>query len=483
MIVLDGTIVNIALPRIQTSLGFDPASLSWVINAYALALGSLLLLGGRLGDILGRRKMFTYGVLIFAGASLLGGLALNPTMMLGSRILQGVGAALASPAALALITTTFPAGKERNRAMGLYAAMSGVGAAIGLILGGALTQYDWRWTFFINVPIGLGLAYLAPRHLVEADKHEGSFDVFGAITGTLGLVGIVYGLTHAAAASGGWSSGITIGSLALGVCLLAAFVLLESSNEHALLPMRILTDRTRGLSMLVMLLVGAGMFAMFFFLGLYIQQVLGYEPLHAGFAFLPFSGAMIIGAGTASFLAGRIDPRWIAGPGALIAATGMWGFSHLTTDSSYAAHLLPWICILALGMGLTFVPLTLTAVAGVREEDSGAGSAALNTAQQIGGALGLATLLTIFTSRAADKGAELGAALQQQLQSGVSLTQEQVAAAQHQIALQAQTYGSTQAFLVGSGMILLSAVLVFFFLTVKHTELAQREDLTGPHLG
>ncbi len=230
MIVLDGTIVNIALPHIQTDLGFSNASLSWVVNAYALALGSLLLLGGRLGDLLGRRRMFVIGVLLFAGASLVGGLAVNEAMLIASRIAQGAGAAIASPAALALITTTFPAGKERNRAMGVYAAMSGVGAAVGLILGGALTEYDWRWTFFINVPIGLLVATLAPRVLVESERSEGSFDLVGAITGTAGLVGIVYGLTHAADPAGGWGSSLTLTSLALGVVLLVTFVALRASQ-------------------------------------------------------------------------------------------------------------------------------------------------------------------------------------------------------------------------------------------------------------
>ena len=482
MIVLDGTIVNIALPHIQTDLGFSNASLSWVVNAYALALGSLLLLGGRLGDLLGRRRMFIVGVLLFAGASLVGGLAVNEAMLIASRIAQGAGAAIASPAALALITTTFPAGKERNRAMGVYAAMSGVGAAVGLILGGALTEYDWRWTFFINVPIGLLVATLAPRVLVESERSEGSFDLVGAITGTAGLVGIVYGLTHAADPAGGWGSPVTLTSLALGVVLLVTFVLYERRNPHALLPIRIVADRTRGISLFVMLLVGAGMFAMFYFLGLYIQQVLGYGPLQAGFAFLPFSAAMVAGAGIASTLASKIDPRWIAGPGALIASVGMFGFSQLTVDSTYAGHLLPWIVVLAFGLGLTFVPLTLTAVAGVRAEDSGASSAALNTAQQIGGAIGLAALTTVFTHAFADRMTALAGPIQGQAQSG-AITADQAHAAMANAQLVAQTDGSTRGFLVGAAMILVGSLVIFFGLNVKHEELASREEVAGPHLG
>ncbi|MDQ2755730.1 MAG: MFS transporter [Actinomycetota bacterium] len=478
MIVLDGTIVNIALPHIQTDLGFSQSSLSWVVNAYALALGSLLLLGGRLGDLLGRRRMFVTGVLLFAAASLVGGLALDPTMLVISRIVQGAGAAIASPAALSLVTTTFPAGKERNRAMGVYAAMSGAGAAIGLILGGALTEIDWRWTFFVNVPIGLLVAAMAPRVLVESERSTGSFDLVGTLTGTFGLVGIVYGLTHAAEPSGGWGSSLTITCLVLGVVFLAAFVAVERRNPHALLPIRILADRTRGVSLVTMLLVGAGMFAMFYFLGLYIQQVLGYSPIKAGLAFLPFSVGIVAGAGTGSALASRVDPRWISGPGALVGAGGMLGLTRLTVDSGYTTGLLPWIVILAVGLGLTFVPLTLTAVAGVREEDAGAASAALNTAQQIGGAIGLAALTTVFTRGYADKAAELGAVLQ----SG-SLTGAPAKAAQDALPLVAQTYGSTRGFLVGAMMIALASVLVFTLLTVKHEELAAREDVAGPHLG
>jgi len=480
MIVLDGTIVNIALPHIQTALGFSESNLSWVVNAYALALGSLLLLGGRLGDLLGRRKMFVTGVLLFAAASLAGGLAVNEGMLITSRIVQGMGAALASPAALALITTTFPAGKDRNRAMGVYAAMSGVGAAVGLILGGALTEYDWRWTFFINVPIGLLVAFLAPRVLVESDRSEGSFDLVGAVTGTLGLVGIVYGLTHAASPTGGWTSPITVGSLIGGVILLVGFVVVERRNPHALLPIRIIADRTRGVSLFVMLVVGAGMFAMFYFLGLYIQQVLGYGPLKAGLAFLPFSAAMVLGAGIASSLASRIDARWISGPGALLAATGMWGFTHLTIGSSYASDLLPWIIVLAVGMGLTFVPLTLTAVAGVDDEDSGAASAALNTAQQIGGAIGLAALTTVFSHAFRSSAADLGASLQAHASS---MTPDQLKQSSQLIPLIAQTDASTRGFLVGTGMLVVAGVVTLLALNVKHEELAAREELQGVHIG
>ena len=275
MVVLDGTIVNIAMPHIMTDLGFTQENLSWVVTAYTLAFGGLLLLGGRLGDRFGRRRVFLSGVLLFATASLLGGLAQSEGMLLGARALQGVGAALASPSALALITTTFPSGPARNRAMGVYAAMSGAGAAVGLILGGALTEVNWRWTMFINVPIGILVAVLAPRFLNESEPGEGRIDIPGAVLGSLGLASLVYGLTNAASHS--WTSTTTVVTLVAGVVLLAAFVAVEARSPHALLPLRILADRTRGTSFTVMLIVGAAMFAMFYFLGLYIQQVLGYS--------------------------------------------------------------------------------------------------------------------------------------------------------------------------------------------------------------
>jgi len=473
MIVLDGTIVNIALPHIQTDLGFSDAGRQWVVTAYALAFGSLLMLGGRLGDLFGRRRMFTVGVIVFGAASLLGGLAPNQEILLVARVLQGAGAALASPAALALINTTFPAGKERNRAMAVYAAMSGAGAAVGLILGGVLTEADWRWTFFINVPIGLLVAALAPRVLVESEGSDARLDLAGAATGTAGLFGIVYGLSHAAQVGSTWTDALTLGPLLGGLAMLGVFVLVEQRAAHPLLPMRILADRNRAVSLFAMLLVGAGMFAMFFFLGLFVQQVLGYTPVKSGLAFLPFSAGMIVSAGLASALVSRVDPRWLAGLGGLLAGTGMWGFTHLSTTSSYAGGLLPWIVVLALGMGFLFIPMTLTATARIDAADSGAAASALNTAQQIGGAVGIAGLTTAFTHFATQKGTELATAFQAQAaQSGVTPTAAQLAAAKAQIAVQAQTYGSTQSFWFAAGMILLGGLTALAILNVKHEELA-----------
>lgn len=494
MVVLDATIANIALPYIQRDLDISDANLSWIVTGYALAFGSLLLLGGRLADLYGRRRIFIVGLIIFAVASLLGGLATNEPLLLAARGLQGLGAALASPAALALITTTFPAGPARNRAFAVYAAMSGAGAAVGLILGGWLTGLDqplgiegWRLTFLINVPIGIVAALLSPRFLNESESHEGELDLPGAVTGTLGLLGIVYGLTRAG--TEGWSDTWTVVSLVAGVALLALFIVVEMRVQHPLLPFRIFTNRTRASSFVAMFLAPAAMFAMFFFLSQYIQNVMGYTPLRAGVAFLPFTVGIVVGAGLASNLVNRIDPRYISGVGTLLAAGALFGFSRLPYDTSfpveevtgtYVADILPYIMLMAFGMGLTFVPVTLTAVHHLRNEDSGIGSGVLNTAQQVGGALGLAVLATVATQTFTDRGAELaeaGAA------AGGQAPPPEVLAEMERIAgLQIFTEGSTQAFLVGSILMLAASVVIWVFLDVKHQELAT-DGPEGVHVG
>lgn len=479
MVVLDGTIVNIALPHIQTDLGFTNASLPWVVNAYALAFGGLLLLGGRIGDILGRRKVFIFGVVLFGVASFLGGIAQNETLLLASRILQGVAAAAAAPNALALITTTFPAGKERNRAMAVYAAMSGAGAAVGLILGGLLTEASWRWTFFINTPIGLIVAVLALRYLGESARQTGKFDLPGAITGTVGLTALVYGLTHAA--EEGWGDPVTLAFILGGLALIAIFLTIEARSRHALMPFRILANRTRGVSFFVMLIVGAAMFSMFYFLGIFIQNIMGYSALKTGFAFLPFSFGIVVAAQVASTLASRIDPRWIAGAGTALAAGGMLGFSQLEIDSSYFGHLLPYILLLSFGMGLIFVPLTLTAVAGVANEDSGVGSAVLNTVQQIGGAIGLALLGTVSTSAIKDRFAELAPTLQKAAESGQS--PEQLKQLEGQLTALATTHGFTRAFMVSAIIFVGAALITLVGLSIKHKDLANDGQSAGVHVG
>ena len=346
MVVLDSTIANIALPYIGADLDIDQANLSWIVTGYALTFGGFLLLGGRLADLYGRRRIFMLGVLLFAAASLVGGAAQSEAVLLGARGLQGLGAALASPAALALITTTFPAGKERNRAFAVFASMAGVGAAVGLVLGGWLTGLDdplgiagWRYTFLIVVPIGLAAAFFAPRVFAESDRHDGQLDVPGAITATGGLLAIVYGLSRAGDQRYGWSDQWTVTSLVVGAALIGIFLLLESRVEHPLLPFRILRSKNRAVAFAVMMIAPAAMFAMFFFLSLTVQLVVGYSPLKTGLAFLPFSVAMIISATAASKLIGRVDPRFLSGVGTLLSASALYGFHRLTVPEDGASLL------------------------------------------------------------------------------------------------------------------------------------------------
>jgi EmrB/QacA subfamily drug resistance transporter len=501
MVVLDATIANIALPFIKHDLGISQANLSWVVTGYALAFGGLLLLGGRLGDLYGRRRMFMVGVVIFAIASLLGGLATNEGLLLGARGLQGLGAAIASPAALALITTTFPAGPQRNRAFSVYAAMSGAGAAVGLILGGWLTGLEptffghvvdgWRLTFLINVPIGLLAAAAAPRLLAESESHPGELDLPGALSGTLGLVSVVYGLTRAGDPRYGWGDGWTLAALAAGVLLLAAFVVIERSVSHPLLPFRILANRSRATSFVVMMLVPAAMFAMFYFLSQFVQNVMGFSPLKTGVAFLPFSAGIVVAATVSSKLVERVDPRWLAGIGTAMAGAALFGFSRLpyvdslgglSVDAHYASDILPFIVLMSLGMGMTFVPLTLTAVHGVGARDSGIGSGVLNTMQQVGGALGLATLSTVAVHFTSDKVTSLVTAAKAAAPAG-GADPEQIQKMQTLIGHVAFTEGATHAFLTGAGMIWLGTLIVVLFLNVKHQELATDEAPEGVHVG
>jgi EmrB/QacA subfamily drug resistance transporter len=458
-----------------------------VITGYALSFGGLLLLGGRLGDLYGRRRLFMTGVSIFALASLLGGLAQNEAMLLSSRALQGLGAAIASPTALALITTTFPAGRQRNRAFAVYAAMSGAGAAVGLILGGWLTDYSWRWTFLINVPVGLAAAIVAPLLLTESEKHPGELDLPGAVTGTLGLVSVVYGLNHAGRPHYGWGDPTTIAALVAGAVLLALFIYLERHVRHPLLPFRILANRNRAAAFSVMMLVPAAMFSMFFFLSLFVQNVMGYSSLETGFAFLPFSAGIVVGANISSRLVSRVDPRWLAGTGTALAGSALFGFSRLPYDATprphvpgfglgvpadYATDVLPFVILMSLGMGLTFVPMTLTAVHGVGERDSGVGSGVLNTMQQVGGALGLATLSTVAVHFSTEKARSLGAAVTAFARHGGGAADPgQVRALGAAVRDVAFTDGASHAFLTGAGMIWLGTLIVLLFLNVKHQQL------------
>ncbi|MGH9062500.1 MAG: DHA2 family efflux MFS transporter permease subunit [Acidimicrobiales bacterium] len=393
MVVLDATIVNIALPSIRRDLHFSLPNLEWVITAYALTFGGLLLFGGRTGDLFGRRRMFMVGIGIFAVSSLLGGFATSQAWLIAARAAQGVGGAIASPTALSLIATTFPEGSARDRAMGVYAAMSGAGGAIGLLVGGILTDVaSWRWVLFVNVPIGALVLLVAPRVLAESGTRAGKLDLPGALSVTGGMALLVYGLTHAASHS--WGATGTVVPLAIAVALLVAFVGIEMTSRQPLMPLRIFANRDRSGAYAIMLTVGAALFAVFFFLTQFVQNILGFSPLVAGVAFLPLTFVIAGTAISTSRLVTRTGPRLPMTVGPLLAAGGLFWLSRLTAGSGYLAVLGPMV-VLAVGMGLAFVPLTLTAVAGVRQQETGLASALLNTGQQIGGALGLAVLGTI----------------------------------------------------------------------------------------
>jgi len=399
MVVLDATVVYVALPSIQRGLGFSTSSLEWVITAYALTFGGLLLLGGRAGDLLGRRRMFVAGLLLFSAASLAGGLAASPAWLLAARAVQGVGGAVVAPTALALISTTFPEGPGRSRAMGVYASMSGVGGALGLVVGGLLVTYaSWNWVLIVNVPIGIAVALAAPWSLGETPRRPGGFDLPGAITGTAGIAAVVYGLSSAVttASSGShWGDATVVASLAAGVALLVAFAVIEARGRHPLLPPRVLRDRDRLGANLIMLGVGTANFGVFFFLTLFVQDLLGYSPLREGVAFLPLTVALLAGAAVATRLIGRIGARPLLVAGAAASAGGMYWLSGVTEHSGYAAGLLGPSLVAGFGLGLLFVPLPMVALARVAESDSGVASSLVNTGRQVGGALGLAVLGTV----------------------------------------------------------------------------------------
>ena len=401
MIVLDASVVIVALPSAQKALHISVANRQWVMSAYTLAFGSLLLLGGRISDYLGRRRMFFYGLLGFAAASALGGLAQNSAMLFGARALQGGFAALMAPASLSLLTITFTEPRERARAFGVYGGIAGGGAAIGLVLGGTLTQLaSWRWTLLINVPIALLAAFAAGRFIKESRaESRAGYDIPGAISVTSGLFLLVYGFTTAG--TSGWSAPLTVALLAGAVAMLAVFVAIELRSPHPLLPMRVVLDRNRGGAFLAALLVGGAMLGTFLFLTYFFQGTLHYSALKTGFAFLPFSGGIILGAGIASRLLPRFGPRSLMVVGLLFGTVGLAWFTRLGVDSSYVSHVLFPEIIVSLGMGMAFVPMSSTALVGVDPKDAGVASALVNTTQQVGSSLGTALLNTIAASAAA----------------------------------------------------------------------------------
>ncbi|MET8165436.1 MFS transporter [Streptomyces sp. NPDC005329] len=395
MVGVDSTVVNVALPDIRRDLGFSPTGLSWVLNAYTLAFGGLLLLGGRVGDLLGRRRTLTLGVLLFAGSSLLGGLAGDGGWLLAARALQGVGAALTAPSTLALITTNFPEGPRRHHALGVYSSTAGIGASIGLVLGGMLTAWaSWRWSLLINVPIGIAVALALPRFVTETPRHAGRFDAAGALTGTAGTTSLVYAFIRVS--QEGWSDVLALLGFTGAAALLVGFVLLEARAEQPIMPLRLFADRDRAGAYLGVLLLPAGMFGAFYFLTLISQEVLRYSPLRAGFAFLPMTAVM--------FTTVRFVPRLLARIGAkpliltgmtLLAGSGAWLW-RLGPDDGYATGLLGPLLLLGVGIGLALMPLNATILAKVGPAEAGAASGLLQSLQWLGGTLGLSVLVTVY---------------------------------------------------------------------------------------
>ena len=399
MVVLDATVVNIALPSAQEALDFSNDGRQWIVTAYALAFGSLLLLGGRIGDLFGRKRVFVVGLLGFAGASFLGGLAESFGVLVGARALQGLFGALLAPAALSLLTTTFTEPKERGQAFGIFGAVAVGGAAIGLLLGGVLTEYlSWRWCLYVNLVIAIPAALAAQALLHnQAPAVKPKLDIPGTLTASLGLFAVVYGLANAQTHS--WGDLLTVGMLAAGVVLLTGFVAIQRRSANPLLPLRVVLDRDRGGSFLAMLLAGSGMFAVFLFLTYYLQQTLGFSPIKSGLAFLPMTGTIIIAATSSSTkLLPRIGPRPLIGTGMLLASAGLVSLTGIGVDSAYATDVLPGLLVMGAGMGLVFSSAMATATFGVEQQDAGVASAMVNTMQQVGGSIGTALLSTLAAS-------------------------------------------------------------------------------------
>jgi EmrB/QacA subfamily drug resistance transporter len=459
LIVLDATIVNIALPTAQNALHISDADRQWMITAYTLAFGGLLLLGGRIADFTGRKRAFIIGLLGFAAASALGGLAQNAGMLFTARALQGAFGALMAPAALSLLAVTFTEAKDRARAFGVYGAIAGGGGAVGLLLGGILTEYaSWRWTLLVSTPIAIVAALAAVRFVGES-RAEGNtrYDVPGALVSTAGLVALVYGFTKAS--EDGWGAPATVAFLVAAAVLLVAFIVIELRSSHPLLPMRVILDRNRGGAYVSALLIGAGMFGVFLFLTFYLQITLGYSALMTGVAFLPFTVGIIGGAGLSAQLQTRVGPRVLMFAGMLLAAAGMVMLTRIGMDTGFWTHVFPAELVISFGMGITFGPMSSTALVGVSDHDAGVASALINTTQQIGGSLGTALLNTIFTSAVAgyitDHQAEL-------------TSPDQLPALQQVAAV----HSYTVAFWVGAALIGLASLIAVILVRASRDEVA-----------
>jgi EmrB/QacA subfamily drug resistance transporter len=457
MVVLDATVVNIALPSVQRGLHFSAANLQWIVNGYTLVFGGFLLLGGRAADLLGRKRLFVAGVILFSAASLLNGLAQTSGMLIAGRALQGLGGALVSPAALSIVTTTFTEGEQRTKALGVWSAIAAGGAAAGLLMGGILTDIaSWRWVFFVNVPVGIATTLAALRFVPESrvETEQRSLDVAGAVTVTGGLVVLVYAIVKAQAY--GWGSPRTLGLGAAAIALLAVFVAIERRAAAPLMRLSIFRLRALTVADTSLLLVASGMFGMFFFISLYVQEILGYSPLRAGLAFLPFTLGIMLGAGVAQQLIRRIGVRYVSMVGITLAGLGMLYLTQLPVHGQYASDILAGIIPMSIGMGLTFVPITLLGTSGVTDQDSGLASGLFNTAQQVGGSLGLAILSTLAASQTSS------------LLSNHSATP-----------MAARVSGYHVAFLAAAIMLAVAAGLLAFALRKRHVRDVERELATG----
>ncbi|CAL2057744.1 MFS transporter [Streptomyces sp. TR1341] len=452
MVVLDSTIVNIALPSAQKDLGISDGNRQWVVTAYALAFGGLLLFGGRIADKWGRRRAFLTGLTGFALASALGGLAVSGPMMFGARALQGVFGALLAPAALSLLAVMFTDAKERAKAFGIYGAIAGGGGAVGLILGGFLTEYlDWRWTFFVNVPFAVVAALGATLVIREPEggRNRAPLDIPGVLLSTLGLVALVYGFTRAE--SNGWGDALTISMFVASAVLLLSFVLVESRVKAPLLPLRVVRDRNRGGIYLSLGLAIIGMFGLFLFLTYYLQIVQGYSPVKTGFAFLPMVAGMITGSTQiGARLMTRVRARFLMGPGFLVAGLGMLLLTQLEIGSSYTTLLLPAMVLLGLGMGTAFMPAMSLATTGVEPRDAGVASAMVNTSQQVGGAIGTALLNTIAASAKTSY-------LKDHIAGATTKPQQQL------VGLQSMVHGYSTAIAFAVGILAVAALIAFTF--------------------
>jgi EmrB/QacA subfamily drug resistance transporter len=484
MVVLDLTIVVVALPHIQAALGFSGSNLEWVVNAYAVAFGGLLLLGGRSGDLLGRRRILIAGLLVFSLASLLGGLATGQAWLIAARAVQGAGAAMAAPTALSLVAVTFPEGRPRNRAVAVYSAMAIVGIVAGLIAGGLLVTYaSWRWVLFVNVPIGLVVAALAARVLPETGRRGGRFDLPGALTATAGVAALVYGLSNAATTPDGvshWGDAKVVAALAAAAVLLVAFGVIQARSSYPLLPFRVLRSRDRSGAYLISLCVGTALVGMFFFLTLFVQDVWAYSALRTAAAYLPFVPAVLATTAIAQQAVSRIGARPLLIAGSVISAGGMFWLSRLTEHSTFAGGMLGGELLLGAGLGLLFVPIPLVGLTKVNTGDTGVASSLVNVGQQVGGAIGLAIVGTVAWSAVASSLRSQAAAAAAAAKAGVRPSPAQAAALQARIYHHALATGFSRGYLVSAGVLALIVIIALFMMRVSRADLAGADPAPVP---